>query len=167
MVPEHSSTPLVETRSADAGAPLGGVTLRRFEAEHFATYRSWFRDAELARRLGPIDAAWLDHILAERDGVQYVALAGEAMVAVAGVVLPGAGHDWGAITDVAVDPTRRRMGVGRLVMRSLFEQPELAHVTTWRAWVEADNAAACAMLVGCDWTPTGLEDGMLEFRRGG
>lgn len=141
------------------------LTLRRFAASDFATYRAWFVDGELDRRLGPIDDAWLGHVLAERDGLQYAALDAGRLVAVAGVLHPRPGTVWGAVTDVAVAPARRGAGIGRRVLAALLVRPELASVAEWRAWVEQDNHAALAMLDACGWRRAGEDDGMLEFRR--
>ena len=160
-MPQLTSPPVLPRPDRRPARP---VSLRRFAAADFATYRAWFGDAELDRRLGPIDDAWLDHVLAERDGRQYVALDAGRIVAVVGVLLPQPADPWGALTDLAVAPARRGTGIGRRVVAALLARPELAAVAEWRAWVEGDNAAALALLDACGWTRAGVDDGMVEFR---
>lgn len=145
-------------------SPAMTLTVRPFTAADYAPYRRWYDDPVLDARLGPIDDDWLDCVLREVDGRQAVCEEAGTMVAVAGVVLPRDTGGWGAVSDLAVDPARRGMGIGRRVLRALLARPELASVTEWRAWAEHDNLGAIGVLRAAGWRHVGIDDGMVEFR---
>lgn len=60
----------------------------RFTRDDFREYLRWFADPALNRRLGPLDEAWLEHVLADVTGLQLSFFLAGALVAVAGIALP-------------------------------------------------------------------------------
>ncbi|GEB16877.1 hypothetical protein SAMN05421671_3251 [Pimelobacter simplex] len=72
----------------------------------WAWVQAWFTDATLDRELGPLDEEWLEHVLADQEGVELVVTdCGGAAVALVGVAWDPDGATHG-ITDLAVDPAR-------------------------------------------------------------
>lgn len=103
----------------------------RFTRADFATYRQWFVDAELNRQLGPVDEDWLEYVLADEAGMQFSFFVGDELLAVAGVVVPSTPDDPYVITDLAVQPGRRRQGIGSEALARLLAAEEFAGVAVW------------------------------------
>ena len=110
-----------------------------FTRADFPAYRGWYADEELNRQLGPMDAAWLEQVLAKATGVQLSFFLGEALVAVAGVALPPTPDLPYVITDLAVQPERRRQGIGSTALALLLAAAEFAEATVWEAYVSPGN----------------------------
>ncbi|HEX2840042.1 GNAT family N-acetyltransferase [Hyphomicrobium sp.] len=88
------------------------MDVRRITREDWPWIQRWFEDERLNKELGPLDEAWLDHVLRAEDGVQLVAVEDDAPVAVIGCVWsPEAGGLHG-ITDIAVRLVSRGTGLG-------------------------------------------------------
>lgn len=143
------------------------TTFRRFEAADFETYRSWYEDVELNRQLGPMDDDWLKHILSsEDDGQQFAYLEAGALAAVVGVIWHPDESAW-VVTDIAVDPARRRQGLGRRAIEVLAKCPELAPQGALMAHVVPGNPGARAFFDRLGWQCTAEptpEDDMFTFR---
>lgn len=123
----------------------------------------WFRDAELDCRLGPVDEEWLEHALADRDGVQLVLEDGDGRpVALVGCVWDRSGVEHG-ITDLAVNPQLRGLGIGREAVTSTLAWAWHPAAKHWIAFVDVDNAAAFNFFSAIGWSPEGVEDGMRRF----
>ena len=54
------------------------MQLRKFVRDDWSWVQAWFQDDLLNRELGPLDRAWLEHVLVDADGVQLVAMEGDA-----------------------------------------------------------------------------------------
>jgi RimJ/RimL family protein N-acetyltransferase len=156
-----------------------GVRLRAFESDELQLVEPWFEDVETQRWLG--GPGWpsliLDlagHSLAKFRGAvetgryAWVAWDGDRPV---GLIDCGTTDRWttwdggpdgrGVIASIAepsanisyvVDPTARRCGYGRAMLRELPDVPELAHVKVFAAGIEAGNVASirCARSAGFD-----------------
>lgn len=48
------------------------MRIRRMVRADWQWIAPWFDDDELCHRLGPLDEEWLEHVLAEHEGVQLV-----------------------------------------------------------------------------------------------
>lgn len=139
--------------------------VRRFCRADWDWYRSWFDDPELNRRLGPLDHEWLEHVLAETDGAQLVVEQDLTPTAVVGCVWGAPGFDHG-ITDLAVDPARRREGLGAVAVDAAIAWPGHRAGCGWLAFVEEDNAAAHAFFTSLGWSYLGIDDDRMHaFRR--
>lgn len=146
------------------------LRLSKFAEEDFPEYRSWYDDAELNLRLGPMDDEWLECVLNETDGRQYSVFEDEELVAVIGVTFPAADHPACFITDLAVKPSRRRHGIGSRVLAELMTLHRLEPGQTWNAVVDVKNAGARRFLEKNGWrcvTPTPDAHGMLALEIAG
>jgi len=130
--------------------PEPKLEVRRFAAEDFPTYRSWYADARLNRHLGPMDEDWLAHVLADTEGEQWAVRSDAALVAVIGLTPDPEQSAW-VITDFAVDPTRRGQGWGRRAWAALLAQPALRERRSFRAYVAEDNPEALAFFEVLGW----------------
>lgn len=142
------------------------MQVRRFQAEDFPPYESWFVDPVLNAQLGPMDREWLEHVLNDAGGVQYSILRGDQLVAVVGICLPNPTHPYYFVTDLAVRPALRGSGIGRAVMTLVMSQAELQSSPLWRASVRPDNPGALAFLIKLGWTRLEMGnpfDELLEF----
>ncbi len=113
-----------------------------FRDEHYQEYASWFADAELNRRLGPIDQEWLEAVLDEGPSNNtWVIFRDEEMVALVETTV-----DWpqktAFITGLAVRPSLRRQGIGRAVLRHLLHQHESRGIRKHVTFIALDNEAA-------------------------
>ncbi|MEI3843456.1 MULTISPECIES: GNAT family N-acetyltransferase [Microbacterium] len=161
--------------------PAAPLTVRRFRRSDWGWAQRWFEDETLDRELGPLDEEWLDHVLTETDGVELVVEepgAGSgtgAPVALIGIVWGGADHGAPdlphAITDLAVDPTRRGSSLGRRALDAALAWPGHPSNDTWVAYVDQENPGAFAFFTAVGWSHRGLdrdpsdEDAMHRFTR--
>lgn len=147
------------------------LSFRKFQAGDFATYKAWFTDPELERRLGPLDDEWLAAVLSKRasDGATWLVLDGDAPVAVVETSLHPTDSSLAAITELAVKPELRGRGIGMAVLQEVLalrrREGRLEHL----AYIREDNGTArrCferSRFVPVTLTPNG--EGFLEFRRG-
>lgn len=143
------------------------MQLVRFEAEHLPAYQSWFSDPALQAFLGPApNREWLDHILRETDGRQYAALVEGNLVAVAGLLLPRARHPCWVLTDLAVRPDRRGMGLGSRVWQEILRLHPPDAGQCWLGFLQPENRAARSFMIRNGWhcaTPRPDAEGMLRF----
>lgn len=144
---------------------LAPLTVRSFVATDFEDYRRWYEDTELNEQLGPMDDAWLDYVLSDSEGAECVCLDGERMVAVVGLAIDPEQGAW-VITDIAVDPTLRRQGLGRRAVEAVMAQPQFSSPSTWLAYVMSDNPAAHRFFSSLGWAETcdPSDDEMTLFR---
>lgn len=144
---------------------MASLTVRPFVAADFEEYRRWYEDAELDEQLGPMDDAWLDYVLSDSEGAQCVWLDGERMVAVVGLAIDPEQGAW-VITDIAVDPARRRHGLGRRAVEAVMAQPQFSTLSRWLAYVMADNPTAHHFFTSLGWAQTHdpPDDEMTRFR---
>ena len=114
--------------------------LAHFQKRHFQTYQQWFvEDAELNRFLGPMDEEWLEHVLHEQHGYQYVWEAQGQLLAVAGIHLPNAEHPYYVLTDISVNPLLRRSGTGSMMLRFILTAHPPEGNIYWVTYVDCDN----------------------------
>ncbi|MFI5435157.1 GNAT family N-acetyltransferase [Rhodococcus baikonurensis] len=126
----------------------------------------WYEDETLDRELGPLDDEWLEYVLATHSGVQLVVLDGVDPVALVGCAWDPNGHEHG-ITDLAIDPRRRRNGLGRATIDCVRSWPEHPPTTGWVAFVDQGNEPAYRFFSELGWAHRGLDaDGMHHFATG-
>lgn len=130
----------------------GEVTLRRFSEADWPWLRDWYADPQLDEQLGPIDEAWLHHVLSEHDGVELVACDGDVPVAVVGCVWGTSDDPDHVITDLAVDPGRRREGWASATVRAFTAWPGHPVTRAWRAYVDVENPAAFEFFAKLGWS---------------
>lgn len=127
------------------------MEFKRFKKEHFSSYQKWFEDPWLQAALGPMDHAWLEHILHDQSGAQYAIFEAEKMVAVLGTVWASKQHTYHTITDLAIRPDLRRKGWGRKVLRTLIHCLNVPKADGWVTYVESSNSKAIDFMKQCDW----------------
>ena len=120
------------------------LVLKRFQPEHYAEYASWFADPELNRRLGPIDADWLEAVLSqpEREGMTWAALRGAELVAVVETALDPERRLPAVITAIATRPALRRQGIGSRVLAQVLALHRSQGIGEHLAFVAADSPGA-------------------------
>lgn len=136
----------------------------KFQKEHFPEYKSWFEDAELNMRLGPMDDAWLEYVTRETDGCQYSVFCGEELIAVVGIKYPTAKHPEYYLTDFAMKPALRSKGIGSKVLRELLRMHSDRH---WKAFVDVRNPRAKTFFERHGWACVSNEPdthGMLTLK---
>ena len=146
------------------------LQFKRFQREHYLEYASWFADAELNQRIGPMDQAWLDAVLSEPEtqGITWAVLRDGELVAVVETVFDPDDAAWAAIPALAVRPALRQQGIGEAVLRALLAMHEPKGITEHRVMIKLGNDAArrCAEKVGFAATGTPPnEHGYVAFRR--
>lgn len=136
-----------------------------FGPQHFDEYRQWFTDQVLNNALGPaVDQEWLDYILSDDAGKQFAVFKNALMVAVVGVVRPNLHSDEWTITDVAINPSMRRSGIGKQVLRLLEHELDSSQMI---AFVDVKNTSAFEFFQSLGWihSATADEHGMFKFSR--
>lgn len=139
----------------------------RFTRADFPAYCGWYADEELNRQLGPMDTAWLEHVLADATGVQLSFFLGDTLVAVLGVAFPPTPDLPYVITDLAVQPERRRQGIGRTALALVLAAAEFAEATVWEVYVSPDNPCAQQFFARQGWAQSAVathEDAMLTYQ---
>lgn len=145
------------------------MEIRPFSKKDFATYRSWYADPDLNRELGPMDDQWLEFVLGESPPKEFSFLEDGNLVAVIGTAAPESQSDatW-YITAIAVDPSRKRKGVGKQALQMLIQHhAELANTPqVWIAWVGLSNQTAVAFFEELGWIKNveTKTDDMYQFR---
>lgn len=139
--------------------PLG---VRAMTRDDWAWIADWFHDEVLERELGPLDEDWLEYVLADESGVQLVVTMGEHPAALVGCTWDQSEREHG-ITDLAVDPTRRGTGLGRLAIEVVLAWPGHPPAERWIAFVDQDNPPAHRFFTAIAWSYEGVDDGMHRF----
>ncbi len=136
----------------------------KFKEEDFLEYQSWYEDADLNQRLGPMDEKWLQHVMKATDGCEYSVFLDRELVAVVGIKFPNPQHPAFYITDFALKPHLRSQGIGSSVLRELLmDYPS----SDWRVFVDVKNPRAKLFFEKNGWvclsgTPDG--DDMFELQ---
>ena len=141
------------------------VTLVPMEQSDLAILQSWFKDAELRKRLGgmlPLQQ-YFDFVQSEPNYFAWKAMEGDAPIGVVFVqVEPSEPQSFGFL----VKPTLRSRGYGRLILQKLMALPEVASVKEWKAGIESDNIASQRCLASVGFVPeSSVEDeqGFLQY----
>jgi GNAT superfamily N-acetyltransferase len=125
----------------------------------------WFQDPVLDRELGPLDAEWLEYVLAQTEGAELVLRSADGRpAALLGCVWDSAGLGHG-ITDISVDPARRGQGLGRLAVEAALAWPEHPPAERWIAFVDPENRAAFGFFTALGWDHEGRDELMERFAR--
>lgn len=127
------------------------MVLRPFQRDDFPKYESWFADQLLNNTLGPIDSEWLEYVLQETDGAQFSLFQNEVLVCVMGVCWSNAKNPFHVLTDLAVHPQFRRLGIGTLSISLLFAYLQTVAKTKWVAYVHAENQGAKGFFESLGW----------------
>lgn len=110
-----------------------------FTASHWAVYQDWHSDIELSRRASYPDQVWFDYVTA--PSVQHSIVAFEdtnrKFVSLAQFDI----EDSALILFIAVDPMRRKQGIGKQTLNAVFSSAPLI-ITNIDAHIESDNTAS-------------------------
>lgn len=116
-----------------------------------------------------MDDQWLEFVLDESPPKEFSFLEDGNLVAVIGTAAPESPSDaTGYITAIAVDPSRKRKGVGKQALQMLIQHhAELANTPqVWIAWVGLSNQTAVAFFKELGWIKNveTKTDEMYQFR---
>ncbi|MEL6683162.1 MAG: GNAT family N-acetyltransferase [Pseudomonadota bacterium] len=139
------------------------IKLRRVRREDYSWIKHWFADPWLDQALGPIDEAWMDHVLAAHDGVELVGEVDDAPVAMIGLVWAKVGQPLHAVTSLAVHPAKRRCGYGRQILIAALQWHEIPKAAGWMAYVDDDNHPPAQMLRSMGWRAQGGHGNLRRF----
>ncbi|MEZ6093376.1 MAG: GNAT family N-acetyltransferase [Pirellulaceae bacterium] len=140
---------------------------RRFIASDFEEYQSWFSDPEILRWLGPApDAEWLNHVLNDTEGAQFVGECNGVTQAVIGVIFASETNRIHVITDFAVHPSWQRTGTAQQALKAvetiLFKREKLPIVT----YIDQQNLRAIGFFTKSEYVRFGaVVDQMVELRK--
>jgi len=140
------------------------IQLRSVRRDDWEWIQKWFRDERLNNELGPIDEAWLEHVLGEKDGVELIAEENGSPVAIIGVLWGTKENPFHVVTDIAVHPKLRRRGIGRRVLTSVLTWPEHPSTSEWIAFISKENNEAVSFLKSLGWVKNGIENLMVRYR---
>ena len=146
---------------------MSPLTLHPFSRHHYPAYAHWFADPRIDDALGPMDEAWLEHVLDDDEGVQYAVCVGDQLVGVVGLLLGDANHDYPVITDLAVRPDLIGSGVGSRILNLVYERHPLPPGRRFVTYVATRNQPAQRFFERNGWemTTADEQDGMLEYGR--
>lgn len=145
---------------------MNSLRFSTFTTKDFSEYKAWYEDAELNKRLGPMDDQWLDHVLHETDGCEYSVFRGKELVAVVGIKFPDPTHPAYYITDFAIKPHLRNQSIGSSVLRALIKLHKRKPGQSWKAFVDVRNSGAKSFFEKNGWicaSETPDEHGMLTL----
>ncbi len=112
-----------------------------------------------------MDTAWLEAVLAERNGTQLVATVDTRPVALIGCLWATVECPSHYITDIAVAPGLRAQGLASEALQLVMAWPGHPPTAKWTAFVNPCNIAARMLLRKNAWEDTRVTDGMIQFER--
>lgn len=140
------------------------VQLRTVRRDDWEWLQKWFQDEWLNNELGPIDEAWLEHVLRENDGVELVAEERGKPVAIIGILWSTKNNPFHVVSDIAVDPKLRRKGIGRRVLVNVMTWPGHPSASEWIAFVSKENEVAAFFLKSIGWVEDGVKNHMVRYK---
>lgn len=139
------------------------ITLRRVFRTDWAWISAWFEDEWLNRELGPMDEEWLEHVLSDKDGVELVAQDSARPVGLVGIKWATLKNPCHGVTDLAINPSMRRQGLGRAVLSAAMNWHGHPNTDKWVAYVDSNNKPPAALLKSLGWAETSSENNMRKF----
>lgn len=125
--------------------------------------KKWYQDDWLNREFGPMHEAWLEYVLSDSAGMELVAVQNGKPVGMIGVLWSTKNIPYHVITDMAVNPSLRRQGLGRRIFGKhnwLAKPPE---ISKWVTFVTADNEPAVGLQTSMKWIEGGTQNNMRKF----
>ena len=159
------SLKLKRRKLKDGDQESDAFIIRPFEKADYNTYLKWFEDEKIKDALYDIDKEWLNHILKDKSGTEYVVLDGETRIAVVGLEFPSSDFASYTITNIAVNPKLFRNGIGSQILEILYQKHPLKPSESWVAFVEEKNEIARSFFLKQGWINEDVEDGMIKFRK--
>lgn len=144
-------------------AGRGNDRARRIQRSDWSWLAAWAQDPVVDLRLGPVDLEWLEHVLGDDQGVEVVVedSRGDPIGLVGCVWDPtGVAH---VISDIAVDPERRRAGLGRRALFAALSWSGHPSAQMWLAFVDEENDPAREFFRGMGWVDEGMDEGMVRM----
>ncbi len=136
-----------------------------FSKEHYPIYQSWFSDAVLQKALGKLDKEWLNYVLTDKSGTEWAVFEKNQLIAVIGVTHPIQTHNYYVISNIAINPTLKRQGLGSKILQLLLQQMPLKKGQYWVSYVEPDNTIAQQFFIKNNWINKGIVDGMFQYEQ--
>lgn len=136
-----------------------------FKKEHFETYKNWFKNDVIKEALYFIDEEWLEYVLKDTKGIEYVVLLNDEILAVVGIEFPSEDEKYYGITNLAINPTKFRKGYGSAILKELYKIHPLEKNEAWLAFVEYDNISAKLFFEKNGWTEISCDSNKEEMYR--
>ncbi len=128
------------------------LRFKKFEAQDFPKYKSWYQDADLNKHLGPaVDQEWLDSVMSQTDGCHYSVFLNGNMVAVLGIKFPHPKHPSYYLTEIAIKPSLRNRGIGSQVVEKLIKMHRLKPGQSWKTFINNKNSGAKRFFEKMGW----------------
>lgn len=145
---------------------MQNLTFHKFTHKSYPAYKSWFQNKALAKALGDIDKEWLTHVTTQTDGTEFAIYLEDELVGVVGLQFPPSSGYHHVITNIAVNPSRNREGIGSAILSQLPEALNLTDEQHLIAYVETPNLAAQAFFTKNGWHRVSRDKGcdMLKFQ---
>src|SRR5581483_11773387 len=141
---------------------LDDLTFTPFDMTAYQTYRSWFIDPELRRRISEPDDVWFAAISTMPATSAWLVYEGET--AIGQLQMDTEQHS--ASIAYVVNPEMRGKGYGKRLLRFFLARPETQRIPLIEAFVELDNSASIHVLRSVGFIQQGEEpdeDGCLRF----
>ena len=111
--------------------------------QDFNIYKSWFKDEELNRQLGPMEKetweTWQGYQQEGEPSIELGIHVDSALVGVVQIGLPEKEYPQYYILAIAVDPGQKRKGLGSQLLQQLLRLESLQQSKTWMAHVDIEN----------------------------
>lgn len=134
-----------------------GDRARRIVRNDWSWLKVWAQDPVVDLRLGPVDAEWFEHVLGEDQGVELVVEDGWGQpIGLVGCVWDPTG-DAHVISDLCVDPARRRAGLGRRSLKAALSWAGHPETRRWIAFIDEKNAPAREFFHSMGWEDQGMD----------
>ncbi len=129
------------------------LIFQKFKRVDFPEYLSWFEDSELDKQLGPMteNDEWLTSVLEKKEGVEYSIFQNGHMVAELGFYPSTKEQSYYLLSNLAVKPSLRGQGIGKLVLEKLMKLHPLKKGEAWRTYVDNENLKAKRFFEKSDW----------------
>jgi L-amino acid N-acyltransferase YncA len=140
-----------------------GILIRRLDEAAYATYAQWFLDQDTIHWVQPPTKQWFTYV-SNTDGV-YAWGAYKADELVGVVQIDRTEDDAGAIC-IVVNGRYRRQGLGRLILASILDQPEIRDLRKISAEIDPENLASLRCFSAAGFIQACAEpneEGMLAF----
>ncbi|PJI91262.1 ribosomal protein S18 acetylase RimI-like enzyme [Yoonia maricola] len=141
-----------------------GLLLRPLQRADWGWVLDWFSDPWLNKELGPLDDAWLEHVLNQPNGIELVATESEQPIGLTGITWSDATSGYHTITSLSVNPAQRGRGIGRKVLDATTRWSGHPKGSGWIAFVTKDNLPPAKLLLSAGWLEDSETKGMRKFR---
>lgn len=118
----------------------------------------------MTKQLGAVDQKWLHYVLHDKSGIEMAIELDENLIGVIGLVYPKGKNSCYVISNLAVNPKRRREGFGKLFLKQILEMFPLNSDEYWVAYINKSNKPVIKLFESCDWIKSeDVDKSMFKF----